>query len=248
MIESAQEIIESAAKLAGVLGEGTSLTANEYHDLFLGLCRIIDRWNLQDLLVYAVSSHTFDFVSGKQAYTLGTGGDWDIPRPSRIERASILYSANGTNPPVELAIDPDTDLEHWQNVTVKSVQSIFPFIMYNDFGFPYMTLKFWPIPQGPAQAILYTWDIIEAPAELTSLLELPMGYSAALINNLALYACQLFDRQPSAYLVDEAQSSKHDINGINDLTSPEQHLDPMWGGRPAGVTAMFVASRGRVRL
>ena len=148
---------------------------------------------------------------------------------------------------IELPLDPGMDLEHWQAITVKGVQSLWPMCMYNDFGFPFMTLKFWPIPNGSASCKLYTWDIIEAPATLDAMVELPMGYSAALINNLALLVCQMFDRQPSDYLIAEARASKHDINGINDQIAPQMHTDPLWGG-VSGSTAMFLASRGRVRL
>lgn len=244
MLLTAQQIIDQSLKLCGILGDGTLMTSQEYTDCLLQLNLMIDRWNLVDLLVYSTNPHTFSFISGKQYYTLGTGGDFDMPRPAKVDRISIQYAGTSNSGiPVEMPIDQDFDLEHWQSLMVKNIPSIFPVICYNNTGFPFMNLGFWPIPQGPASVILYTWDLMPFIVNLIDIVELPTGYTDAIINNLALRLCQMFDRQPSQQLVSEAAQSKHEINDINAGT-PTLHIDGMWlGNDRTGSTAAQTIGR-----
>jgi len=189
---------------------------------------MLDRWNLTELLMYARSSYTFPFVSGKQSYTLGTGGDFSTPRPAKIEKLSVLYPGTGTAT-IELPLDATFNLEQWQNICVKSTPSVYPLACYIRPEFPDMVLNFWPIPSGPASVILYTWDQMPNLVNLTDIIELPQGYSDAIIYNLAVRICQMFDRVPSPQLLDEAKQGKHDINDIN-AGAVALHLDPMFLG------------------
>ena len=244
MILTAQQIIDQALKLIGVLGVGADITAQEYTDSLRTMNMMLDRWNLTDLLVYSTNPHTFPLVLGKQSYTLGTGGDFDMPRPSKIERISIQYpSTNGVV--LELPLDQDFDLEHWQSLIVKNIPSAFPVICYNNTGFPFMELNVWPIPAAPCNLILYTWDMMPLIANIADNVELPTGYADAVVYNLAVRLAQMFDRIPSPELVAEAKQAKHDINDINNGT-PTLHTDPMWSnGRASNLATQSI---GRVVL
>jgi hypothetical protein len=245
MIITAQAIIDQALRLIGVLGVGTEVTAQEYTDCLQQLNLMVDRWNLTDLLVYSTNPHVFPLVPGKQSYKLGTGGDFDMPRPARIDRISIQYP-NSSNQPIELPIDADFDLEAWQSIVVKNISSQFPLYCWNNTGFPFMELNFWPIPAGPASVVLYTWDMMPFVAALADNVELPTGYSDAIIYNLAIRLSQMFDREPSQQLVIEARKAKNDINDINDGT-PTMHYDPMWYGTD-NAGAVATKSWGKVVL
>ncbi len=244
MILTAQQIIDQSLRLIGVLGVGTEITAQEYSDCLQQLNLMVDKWNLVDLLVYSTNPHIFPFISGQQSYTLGTGGDWDMPRPARIDRMSIQYPNNSTVP-IELAIDANFNLESWQNIIVKNIPGQFPLVCWNNTGFPYMTLNFWPIPSGPANVVLYTWDMMPLVPNLVSNVELPTGYSDAIIFNLAVRLCMMFDRQPSQMLLQEAMKAKNDINDIN-ADIPSLHYDPMFAGSNAPNLSIAAKSYGNV--
>jgi len=241
MIETAQDVIDSAFGLIGVYSTGSNITPEEYQLALKTLNRMVDRWNLNDLLVYSTNPHTFPFVPGQQTYTLGSTGDFDMPRPSRIERISIKYGDPAM--PIELPIDADFDLEAWQNLIVKKTPSTFPIACYNNTGFPFMELNFWPIPTTTASVILYTWDLMPFITNLTDTIELPPGYTDAIVYNLAIRLAQLFDRVPSPSLILEAKQAIHDINDINDST-PTIHYDSMWSNGKNGNIA--TSSIGRV--
>lgn len=244
MQETALAIVDSALNLIGVLGDGTTITPKEYSDSLLQLNRMLDRWNLTDVLIYATNPHTFPLVPGQQSYNLGLTGDFNMARPSRIERISIQYPAT-SGVLLELPLDQDFDLEHWQSIVVKDIPSAFPVICYNNTGYPFMNLNFWPYPTAPCNVILYTWDMMPIITNLTDIVALPAGYTDAIVYNLAIRLAQLFDRAPSANLIQEARQAKHDINTINAGT-PTLHIDGMWSGNRN--SSLAAQSIGRVVL
>ena len=228
LVLTAQDIIDQALSLIGVLGTGSTIEPEEYDRCLKTMNLMIDRWNLTDLLVFSANPHTFALTSGQQSYNLGPAGDFDMGRPSFIEKVSIIVP-NSDGLEMELPIDATTDMEEWQNIVVKGTQGGFPLVMWNNTGFPYMELNFWPIPTVDCSVRLYTWDQMPYITHLVDNVELPTGYADAIIYNLAVRCCQLFDRTPTPDLRAEAKQAMHDINDINAGT-PTQHIDPMWGG------------------
>jgi hypothetical protein len=146
---------------------------------------MIDAWNAERNAIFTTRSDDFPFVLGKQAYTLGKGGDFNIPRPARIDSMSAILLNNPANP-VEVPMDMWT-VEEWQNnVPVKVVSGTFPLGCYDDGGFPLRTLNFWPIPAAvPNSARIYSWQALAAQT-LLSQVTFPPGYAEALRYNLAV--------------------------------------------------------------
>ena len=244
MIVTAQECVDQALKLIGVLGDGTTITPQEYTDSLFILNSMLDRWNLSDVLVFTTNPHTFPLIMGQQSYNLGPLGDFDMPRPAVISRMSIQYPSTG-GLFLEIPIDSEFDLEHWQAIVVKNIPSAFPLVCYNNTGYPFMNLNFWPIPSAPCNVILYTQDLLPFIVALTDTLQLPTGYSDAIIYNLAVRLAQMFDRVPSQELKQEAAMAKHDLNAINRST-PQAKYDPMWSlGRGGNLATQSI---GRVVL
>ena len=247
MAETALSLIVDAYGLLQIPGEGASLTADETSLAMRVLNRMIGNWNIKDLLVYSVTATTFPFVSGKQTYTLGTGGDFNFPRPSRIERMSVVYPNPTINPASTVEI-PVTmlNLQEWQNVAVKYVAgTLYPLLCYNDDSYPFMNLNFWPIPGATCSAILYTWDMLPEIATLNDVIALPPGYTQALVTNLAMKLAPYFSITPSDQVVSDAVESKHDIDGINSGSLGIIN-DPMFCPRGGSVSSMALRSMGWV--
>jgi hypothetical protein len=155
------------------------------------------------------------------------GTNWNYPRPTRVDRVSVQFPGS-SGLVVELPV-PVVDVEHWQSVTVKGVQTgVVPTLCYNDTNFPYMDLSFWPIPSQPCSAVLYTWDQLQEAASLTDLVQVPQGYNEALKYNLAVRLAPLFERDPAPSVVQMAIRSKANINDINNGV-PVMSLDACYG-------------------
>jgi hypothetical protein len=182
---TALDLISSSLRLVNVLASGESATLSEANDSLAAFNQMIDSWNTSRLSIFTTRSDDFPFVIGQQAYTVGTGGNFNMARPARIDSMSAILLTNPANP-VEQPIDMYT-VEEWQTqVPVKNVPSSFPLVCYDDGGFPLRTLNFWPIPQQANDVRIYSWQALSEPATLATAITFPPGYPEAFRFNLAI--------------------------------------------------------------
>lgn len=182
---TALDLISSALRLINVVAAGEQTPIATANDALMVLNDMIDSWNADRLAIYTVGTNDFSFVLGQQTYTLGTGGDFDIPRPPRITGMSTIQFTDPNNP-VEIPISMYT-VEEWQNqVPVKQgVTGSIPLICYDDGSFPLRLLTFWPIPvDQPNLCRIYSWQALAAQT-LTTVVAFPPGYRQAFRYNLA---------------------------------------------------------------
>lgn len=255
------DIISSALRLVGSLGTGEVPSASELKDAAIVLNDMLDAWNAERLSVYTVQRTINDqngvplsLTGGKQSYSLGNQigtEDFFLPRPARLERVSIMYSASQQTP-VELAMEMLDDVE-WQAISNKSTPSILPQVCWDDGGFPDRNLSFWPIPTQANPVVLYPWGQLtsQSPtswlADLQNPVSFPPGYSEAIRYNLALRLAAEFpgDMNKLPLVMKIAAESKARIQSIN---APEKvaWVDPALAGtRPLG--NIYTGSTARSR-
>ena|SRR5690348_2697986 len=212
---TAQDVINSALRKIGALATGESPTTDESNDSLEVLNDMIDSWNAQRLAIYAVARSVFPLVSGTQVYTLGTGGTFNMARPAKIERMSVVTQANSTQP-LELPIHYMT-VGEWQQTPVKNVASTFPFEVWDDQAFPKRNLTFWPTPQDPnVQAAIYAWSPLSSFADLVTDYTFPPAYARAIRANLAVELAPEFQvQQLNPLVVQLAVSSLATIKSLN---------------------------------
>lgn len=216
---NAFEVISSALRLVGVLAAEEDPSIVEANQSLMVFNDMIDAWNADRLAIFTTRSDDFPFVLGQQAYTLGTGGDFNIPRPARIDGMSsiLLYSPSN---PVEIPLVMWT-VEDWQNnVPVKQVAGSFPLGCYDDGGFPLRTLNFWPIPTSQNSVRIYSWQALAAQT-LTSQVSFPPGYAEAFRYNLAVRLGAEFDAQASPTVIALAVQG---LARVKTMNAPELEL------------------------
>lgn len=192
---------------------------------------------VQGSLCSFVAPTTNTFVSGTQDY------NWNIPRPVKIDKVSILYPS-GTNQPVEIEI-PQVPLEEWVGIPQKNTSSLWPLLVYDDDSFPFRNLRFWPIPQAASSCILQVWEQLGSVTDLNQILYAPPGYAMAIKLTLAEYLALHFDRVLSPDLHAKALAARKAIDNINEGI-PAIRYDSIWGGQRGNSWA--AESRGRVRI
>lgn len=179
------DLINSAFRLIGVLPSGEVPSGAESNDAQLVLQQMIDSWQADRLMIYTITIAEFPLIASKQTYTYGTGGDFNAPRPARIERASIVSLTNPAQP-LELPIPLYTDKDWQENIPVKLIPTTLPQVVYDDGGFPLRSLSYWPIPSVVSNTRLYSWSPLTTFADLTTDITFPPGYAEALRYNLAM--------------------------------------------------------------
>jgi len=251
---SATSFILSALRLVGALRSGQDLSQAELRDCQQVLNDLLDAWSSQKRTVFVVSRTTLDqnqnafsLKANQQTYTLGnaTGNeDFLIPRPPRLERVSVMYSASQSTP-VELPMDMYDDVQ-WQGVANKSITSLLPQVCYPETGFPDISLSFWPVPTQANPVVLYLWGALAQFPDLTSQFSFPPGYARALRFNLAVDLAAEFPADMSKFpLVKErAAVYRSEIETLN-VRAKEAVCDAALVGGNGSAGNIFTGSANR---
>lgn len=183
---TAIDLIASALRLIGVIPAGELVSPDDAADALMVLQQMIDGWNADGLAIFTTGSDDFPFILGKQSYTLGTGGDFDMTRPARITGMSSILLSDPSNP-IEVPISMFS-VDEWQmQVPVKQVDGTFPQICYDTGDFPLRILNFWPIPSQQQNSVrIYSWQPLSQPADFDTLISFPPGYAESFRYNLAV--------------------------------------------------------------
>ena len=191
---SAQSFILSALRLVGALRSGLGLSNAELTDSAQVLNDLLDAWSASRKTIFVVLRTTLDqnqntltLIPNQQTYTLGNSNQNEnflLPRPPRLERVSIMYSASQQTP-VELPMEMADDVK-WQAIPNKNTPSLLPQVCYVEKNFPDMSLSFFPIPTQANPVVLYLWQALLQFPDLTSEFSFPPGYARAIRYNLAV--------------------------------------------------------------
>ena len=130
--------------------------------------------------MYYIVSEPLTFVANEQTYTMGTGGDLNTTRPTKIEDSCYITYA-GIDIPLRLI----NELA-WANITVKSLTSNLPMYLFADMQNPLVRLNFYPKPTtSAASAQIKSWKQLQQFSSLSDTLALPPGYERAITFSLA---------------------------------------------------------------
>jgi hypothetical protein len=186
MIVTAQNLLNSAARLGGILsGAGASLTAQESADGLNVLNELLESWNLENFLIYAHTNSTFNLSANVGTYSIGTGQTFNTTRPIGIRTGYGTIS--GVDQPFLMIGDAE-----FNQISVKSLTGAWPQVANYTASYPYGSITFWPIP---AQAMTVTLGLdvpLTSVASLSTSIDLPNGYSKLLRYRLAIELCNEF--------------------------------------------------------
>lgn len=168
-------------RLSGAIGVGETATDSEAADGLMALNSMLDSMSTERLNAYYVVEDTLTMVAGQTTYTMGSSGDLNTTRPTRIEDGCFIRY-NSIDTPLELL-----NWEGYAAIVTKTVQSNIPAYMFPDMRFPLVRLSFWPVPSSTAAvAHIFSWKQLQQFAALTEDLALPPGYEEMIAFNLAV--------------------------------------------------------------
>lgn len=212
---ASQDFINSALRLVGALASGETPSQAESADALATLNQMIDGWQTQGWMVFAITRLVYAPVTLKQTYTVGPGGDVNILRPAKLPRVSVINQASFPQP-IELPLDMIDD-QDWQQIPVKNTSGSFPLVCYDDCAFPSRNLNFWPIAQQSIQFALYLWTLLSQFPDLITQFQFPPMYMKAIRYNLAVELMAEFPGDPALYPMVQkiAEESIGDIKAMN---------------------------------
>lgn len=106
---------------------------------------MVAAWQKQRWLVPSLERYSWQ-ADGSEKYTIGLGGDINIPRPSQIKGAYVIQRNTGSNP-VSLQLRMIPSYEDYIRITIKSLNSL-PDHFFYDGANPLGNFYPWPIPNS----------------------------------------------------------------------------------------------------
>ena len=241
---TAADIIRRALMMLNVLDKTSAMDALDAADGLISLNRMIDGWSGNILMRFATDLFEFMLIPGQQVYRLGSGGDFNVPRPPDIERMSVVNIANSALPaeiPIKIWHDPE-----WQMQPVKLIANTQPYACYDDEAFPFRNLSFFPIPTLAIPVRIYSGQLLSYFPSLTATVSMPPAYLEAMETNLAVRLASLFPpAQPSQSVVAIAALTLSVIESVNTeigLLTLDSSLGPTTRGRHNIITDRPVRS------
>lgn len=184
------------------------------------------RWLMWHLLDVPLIS------TGAMSYTVGIGGDFNTPRPDRLEAAFFRQIVPSQPNQIDYPLELIESRESYNNIALKSLKT-FPDSIFYDAAYPIGVIYPWPVPQANIYEIHLTLkDTLAQFSTLTQTIVMPPEFIAAMKFNLAIRLRQSYQLSPDVALIALAKDSLAVIRGANaqipNLVMPS---DLMRGGK-----------------
>lgn len=167
---------------SGVIGQGQTASAADINNAFTRYGMMISQWAQKRWLVYALQDVSFT-STGAVSYTIGTGQNFDTPRPDRLEDGCFMRQQTGGPQPVDYIMRLCQSHEEYNRIRIKSMGT-FPSLVFYDSAYPVGNVYFWPVPQSGYQLHVLVKTPIANAVTLADTILLPDEYQEAIFYNM----------------------------------------------------------------
>ena len=164
------DIINLALKTANVIGVGQTPLAQDTNDCFNQLNMMMAQWQRRRYMVYNLVTVGLQ-ATGALTYSVGTGGDFNITRPVKLESAFFRMNKN-TPLPVDYPLEVLRAQEDYNRISIKNLNA-FPQYAYYNTGFPLGELYIWPVPNNQYEIFISVMVQLEAFQTINDQIVLP---------------------------------------------------------------------------
>jgi hypothetical protein len=210
--QTPRDLINLALKTANVLGVGQVASAEDVNDSFNLMNMMMAQWQRRRYMVYQLIEASKQ-ATGQLSYTVGPDGDFNIPRPSKLEYAYFRQNQN-TPLPVDYPLQILRAREDYDRISIKSLNA-FPMYAFFDGGFPLANLFVWPVPNNQYELHITVMQQIQQFQNLSDQIMLPPEYAAALMWNLTLELYPFYGLPVSPVVQGKAEASMRIIEEAN---------------------------------
>ena len=206
------DIITLALKTANVVGVGQKPEAEDVNDSLRLLNMLLAQLQRRRYFVYGLTTSSFQGNSSP-SYTVGPGGNFDMPRPAKIESAFFRQN-NTTSYPVDYPLEILRSQEDYNRIGLKTLNA-FPRYAFYDQAYPLGNLFVWPVPNNTYTIFISTITQIQSFATPADTIVMPPEYFAALMWNLVLELYPFYGLPVNPVVVGKAEASLRIIEEAN---------------------------------
>jgi hypothetical protein len=208
---TANDQINGALRLIGMLAEGETPSAATSEDALLALNQMIDSWSTERLSVFSTQDQVFSWAPGLISRTLGPSGDFVGNRPILLDDATYFRDpASGISFGIKII-----NQQQYDGIAVKTVTSTYPQVMWINMDYPNIDMYVYPVPTKVLEWHFISVTELDQPATLATTIAFPPGYLRAFRYNLACEIAAEFGVEPSPQVLRIAMASKRNLKRIN---------------------------------
>ena len=195
------QVIDGALRKIRVLPSGGTATTNQFSDALQALNIMAQAWRPKGLKSWSRNSQTVTLVADQASYTIGPGGNVDIPRPIRVADGYVTTS-DSQDVPLNII-----SKEEYYELSSKAAEGV-PNQLYIDAQAPLMVVYTWPIIGVTGYTM--TLDLLKKTQDFSvtgNTPDYPSEWFEALVYNLAIRLGPEFGKTVSQEVKEVAGSS-----------------------------------------
>jgi hypothetical protein len=208
MQATVKELIQDSLTMLMVYSPDTVLTALESNTAIRALNGLIESLNNENLIINAVTKEDFTLVGGQDAYTWGTGGDFNSARPTVIKACTAAVTSVSGN--VDFPV-PIIQYDSYAVIKMKTLQTNYPQYVYADGGYPLNTLYFYPVPSSAVPVTIYSYKSLPEFTNSSDPIVFPTGYYRMFVALLAIELAPSYQVAASQSIIDIATQAKQNV-------------------------------------
>jgi hypothetical protein len=208
---SANDQINRALRLLGVLAEGETPSAAVSQDALMALNQMLDSWSTERLAVFSTQDQVYLWPTSTIKRTFGPTGDFVGNRPVLIDD-STYFRDPSTNVSFGVKL---INQQQYNGIAVKTVTSTYPQVMWVNMTYPDIEMYIYPNPTRLLEWHFVSVEELTQPANLSTQILFPPGYLRAFTYNLACELAPEFGVEPSPQVQRIAMYSKRNLKRIN---------------------------------
>lgn len=180
-----KSLVEFAMRAVGVLAEGQSMSADGLSDGMTALNAMLAQWNRRRWLIFHLIDKEFT-PSGAESFTVGPGGDINMPRPASIAAARFRQTGLSVPARVDMPLEVVNSREDYAGIRLKNMAGWLEAVYY-DAGYPLGIVNLWPVPQAGLFTVILTFQSpLGGFSRPVRSVMLPEEYHEAIWSNLAI--------------------------------------------------------------
>ena len=214
-------MILRSMRMTGEKIRGATLTTDEQTECLAELNTMMESWQTERLMCYALTENSLALTASTSSYTIGTNGTFAVTRPTRIVDPCFVRDSSGYDTPITLV-----SKEVYGRVVDKDAGFTVPTHLFYDGEFTATstaTIFLYPSPSGSLTLFINSWKQLQSFANVSTNMLLPPGYQLAIESNFAVHLAAGLT-EISNELARLARDSKAAVKSLN-LPSTVSRLD-----------------------
>jgi hypothetical protein len=207
------DLILQALKAAGVIGVGQVASAEDMNDCLFQLNLMLGQWSRKRWLVYHLVDASVN-STGAQSYSVGTGGDFNIARPDKIEFAFFRQIVPSQPSLIDYPLTIYYSRQDYDRIALKTLNS-WPQVAFYDAAYPLGSLYVWPVPSSAYSIHITVKETLTQFTSLNQTINLPPEYQGALFWNLSRNIRPLYQLPPDPTVIQNAKAALGTLRQAN---------------------------------